>query len=614
MIPSVQAIELSEGQVTLPLTWMTILQMKKEDHPAALKTAIQVIALDPLDPAALFRLSNCYVFEKQYISAHKYYERAVSLLPVPERAPHSTKLARLQEQAKDEKENIFRADIMTIFPLEVIINIFQHGAIMDPLFVLRPSWVCQTWRNCLIKSCPELWRSWTVTHTELKGKFWESRRAAWDKRSGNALIEVSLKDFTMEAVAKTKQTLRNDVKTIKKLDIDVRNLPVLHCLRDNFWDIKGGTIEELRVSGGRLTRSPGRWQGSPAKDLTCGIPVDIGNIRVLELHRVSFLYSPGGRYIYPDPQRRHAPTVDEPFIAQYSTLKKLTITDCEIDFVSAKSIPDGSEAVAVGYQADLVHTVLRGAPALERLDITIDWMATMPERTRYGRPIVMQVLDSAILPPPGLWPIDIIMPKLKSIAFRMPSDCDVYRHARMVARDMLPLIPELEDTTPSEVLIQTLESAEFACSPYDNAPRLEVWLAQLHNTKRLGLCNDSESPYPKPARNFDELDDRIAYRSVQTLRNHPEYCPSMTEVQLEGCLVSGKDLVEYIRLRKRTAGCADIRRLVLKGCNTLSDKAKRVLQQEVTDVSIIQEARAAKKIVKQYNDDAFEEIEPLEEE
>jgi hypothetical protein len=133
---------------------MTILQMKKDDIPASTENALQAVELEPLDPAALFRLSNCHVLEKQYVSAHAAYGRAVALLPVPERTSHMTKLARLEEQANDEKKNVFRADIFSIFPLEVIMSVMEHGLLHDPLFVLRQTWVNRRWRNTLTGTAP----------------------------------------------------------------------------------------------------------------------------------------------------------------------------------------------------------------------------------------------------------------------------------------------------------------------------------------------------------------------------------------------------------------------------------------------------------------------------
>lgn len=206
---------------------MTVLQLRKEDFPLALKFALQTSQLDTMCPATLFRLSDCYSFEKHYVSALVYHEHAVALLPVPERAPHLAKLARLMEQADDEKANVFRNDIRSAFPLEVIVRIMEYGLSFDPLFVLRQSWVSRRWRNVPNHSCPELWRSWTIDHAELKGKHWESRRLAWKERSGSNISAVTLRGFTKEAVYKVRPTLRQGLRATKKLDIEVRNPAVL---------------------------------------------------------------------------------------------------------------------------------------------------------------------------------------------------------------------------------------------------------------------------------------------------------------------------------------------------------------------------------------------------
>lgn len=605
---------MSDGQVALPLTWMTILQTKKEDFPSALKFAVRTAELDPLCSATLFRLSSCHTSEKQYVSAHIYYERAVALLPVPEKAPHVARLARLQEQADDEKDKVFRGDIMSIFPLEVIINIFQNGLLTDPLFVLRQSWVSRGWRNCLNNSCPELWKSWTISHAELKGKAWKSRRAVWNKRSGQNISTITFKDFTIEAVAKIQQTLRNDGKVISKLEIQIRNPLVLHRLKMwCFSQIHDSRIEHLQVNGGRLTHSSSRYDVAGPQTLTCGIPVKIENLHTVDLNLVNFCDNSASWWTFHN--RRRSPTrVAEPVILQYPSLKRLCVLDCEFDHVYAVSTAESTETHEVPYQADKLHNMLRGSPALQYLEVTTDWLFSMPEQTRYDVPITILTLKTAVLPPPSLWRIDIRAPNLESIAFRLPPWYNIERHEQMLSEEWLPMIPAIDDTPIFEESISMLKTAEFACCAQDDSLRLESWLPRLQSIERFGIRNASKSPYPSPAMTYKELDDRVSYQVLGILNDHPEWLPAMEEIRLEGCLVCGKAMVEYVRQRKRVAGCAEIRRLVLKKCNTLSEKAFRTLEQEVADFSVIEEKRAAKYIMKRYIDDDFKASEPMEEE
>jgi hypothetical protein len=305
--------------------------------------------------------------------------------------------------------------------------------------------------------------------------------------------------------------------------------------------------------------------------------------------------------------------VAEPVVYQYPALKHLIVANCEFKFPYAVSAAESTGSFVVRYQADLLHTTLRGCPSLEYLEVTIDWLDEMPARTRYDLPIVMHSLKTAILPPPAMWPLDIVTPNLEFLAFRLPSDRNPWRHEGFVSRERLSMIPDIGDTTFSETLIQTLKSADFACCSQDNSSRLETWLTQLHSIVRLGVCNDSESPYPKPPVAYEDLADHAAYHVFGILKDHPEYCPALVELHFEGCLSSGKTIIEYIRLRRQTTGCAVIQRLVLKRCKVLSAKAKRTLAREVADCSIIQECTAPKYIVKRYIDDDFES-ENLEEE
>lgn len=150
--------------------------MKKANWPVALDNARKAAELEPFCPTVLFRLSALYGQEKQFVQAHIYYERALALLPVPEKLSYLAKLERLKEQSEDEKANIFRVDPFDILPLEVIINIMQFG-LEDPNYVFVASGVNRRWRTVLNYSCPELWKTWTFSHKDLQGKAWQAKKA-----------------------------------------------------------------------------------------------------------------------------------------------------------------------------------------------------------------------------------------------------------------------------------------------------------------------------------------------------------------------------------------------------------------------------------------------------
>jgi hypothetical protein len=222
-------------------------------------------------------------------------------------------------------------------------------------------------------------------------------------------------------------------------------------------------------------------------------------------------------------------------IAQYPSLRRLCVLDCVFKHVYAVSAADGIEDRRVRYQADELHTTLRGAPGLEYLEVTTDWLARMPAQTRFDLPIVMQSLKTAILPPPSLWRIDVIAPNLEALGFRLPAGYRLDAHEAVLREEQLPMIPDINDSPISEPSITTLQSAEFASCAQDDSRRLETWLSRLQNITRLGLHSVGKSPYPKPAVVFEQVEDRISYRIVGLLKDHPHYCPDMVELYLEGC-------------------------------------------------------------------------------
>lgn len=130
------------------------------------------------------RLAEALVREKQYVQAHLYFERALCFLPVPERAPYMNKLARIKEQAEDEKAHIYKEDPFDIFPLEVILRIMEIGLFDHRNFVLNASLVYRRLRNVLINSCNELWKTLTFSHSGFKTKHWEDKMKAWVERAG----------------------------------------------------------------------------------------------------------------------------------------------------------------------------------------------------------------------------------------------------------------------------------------------------------------------------------------------------------------------------------------------------------------------------------------------
>lgn len=117
------------------------------------------------------------------------------------------------------------------------------------------------------------------------------------ERAGTDADAISLKDFTMATVDKIKTILRSRVKQIKSLEVQARNSSVVDRIAlymggsgGNVVENTDGTIQHLRIDGGRFSRSSGgnTYWGNPSQTITCGIHTDIGNIHTIKLSFVDF--------------------------------------------------------------------------------------------------------------------------------------------------------------------------------------------------------------------------------------------------------------------------------------------------------------------------------------
>ncbi|KAI5449639.1 hypothetical protein NCC49_004190 [Naganishia albida] len=225
------AIELSGQTEALPYIWMTELRLKFAQYPRATEAAFKAALLEPLSPTILFRLSACFVHQKEFVQAHTFYNRAVSLLPVSEREQYLAKLKRLREQSVDQQNAVFKEDPFEIFPLEVIIRIMELGCVdSDPDFVLRMSWTNRRWRAVLINNCPELWKTLTFSHTGFIKKTWEAKSAEWVKRAAGRIDTLVFDDMSSGAADRVSRKQARYLADARTLMVEARGATVLSRL------------------------------------------------------------------------------------------------------------------------------------------------------------------------------------------------------------------------------------------------------------------------------------------------------------------------------------------------------------------------------------------------
>lgn len=581
--------------------------MKNDEWSDARQHAIKAAELDPVCPTVLFRAATCCLEMKDFIQAHTFYERAVHLLPTFERYPYLSELSRLKEKSDDKKANKTRADPFSVLPLETVIAVMRCGMNGDANFVLRCSWVSRRWREVLNHSCPELWKTWTVSHKETQSKYWDAKRAAWMERAGSRFDCLTLKDFSIGAANKISGKIRQYANGVKRFEAQVRNSAVLNQLVKNINKDYGFAfgIQDLRISGDRRgARSLGSsgYTSSPKQDLTCGIRMRVDDLHTIELTDIGFLtdssvYRRRNVFRLPLIQRQNSRKVDEPMFKKYPALKRLVLDGCVFDNAHAVTLTEYNKPRSVPkYQADIVHTTLRGAPALEHLEVTILRSERMSSEADVG--VRMEALKTAIVPPPSLWHINFSAPNLESIAFKL-SSFDYERIAwAPIVTEQLPMIPTIEESPISETLLSKLKSVEFVCDRYDDIFRLEQWLPRLSGITTLTVHSVARSPYPPSNANTVDEDCNVAHGVIQSLNNNPEWCPTLANLRLEGCFTPSNLLLEYVESRRNMAGSATLKRLELKKCSALSAQAQAELKQKVPECIIVSGLGAASAVMR----------------
>lgn len=595
---------------------MTELHLKNEDWPRASEHAKRGAELAPLCPTILFRLSACLVHEKEFVQAHTYYERAVSLLPVSERDPHLAKLKRLREQSIDQQNAVFKEDPFDIFPLEVIIRILELGcADGDPDFVLKMSWTNRRWRAVLTQNCPELWKTLTFSHTGFAKKVWDAKSAAWVKRAGGRIDTLVFDDISATACSRVTRKQGQYLADARILMVEVREPALLSRLADTLSILKRAT-EHLHIGRNPCARARTYRGGSETfSEISCGLLPDVTShqrIQSINVGYVNFesrrsrgLYEMG-MYVV----RKVAPEVRD-----YSMLKTLVLVHCGFNnaaYVSHQT-STGSTAstkVTVKYQTDPLHTALRGSPNLEYLEVKYrpshQGKAYMPGQ---GKRITMPALKSAILPSPSaVWCVDITAPNLESLAFNS-AGFDKYRFEHAHPIDPPTAIPRLIpsiDASPCEMDgLLTIKAFEIACYSGDTVADFQPWASRLDNVTSL-IIRNAGNAFPRDVPTAANPDTRLSSQAVQALTdNIGNWLPKLIELEFEACLTPGKALVEYVRKRKQTSGCLPLKRLTLARCGKLSEKAKRALETEVPEFVIKEESVAAPQTMARYVDDDF---------
>ncbi|KAJ9093206.1 hypothetical protein QFC21_006523 [Naganishia friedmannii] len=605
------AIRLSDGKETLPYTWLAFSLMTSERRSEARETLCEA----PLSSPLLLRLTTCYEQEKDYIKAYDTMERALQLTPDDERNPHTEHLKRLAEQARDMKANIFRGDPFEILPLEVVITIMRFGQDMKDDFVLKSSWVNQRWRHTLTQNCPELWRTLTISPQDVKNRVAVAKASTWLTRSKRQTDTWVFRDANVTTVQQLPPGYRHMIGEARHLKISVTEEAVLERFAEKFrshiYSLEALTIKVVvtwRRSIGERSRAE-RLQMRHEGDL-CFLIVHRHlrqNLKSIAVHDASFVRR---RYPSDSPVDRIYVRNTEFVNVSYPVLKRISIQHCAFDNVYNSSLFTGTGLLPplLEYQCDPLHAALRGAPALEYLEVraklTDSGRAAWPG---LGQRITLSQLKTAILPPPSIWSIDIIAPNLTTLRFVSPDSFYSYFYSRPEEARQAPLIPDIVD---SPILLETLprlEHVEFACFENDTTSRLEEWLSLLSSIKSLAIRSLRGNPWPAAPALSESPDQRAAVNVVQNLIDHPEWCPNLQELELQKCFATGNSLVQLVRTRKQSSHCVNLHRLSVQQSLSLTEKARKLLQKELPSFHLGYNCDPARGERREYWQDNFDE-------
>lgn len=345
-----------------------MIRMQGEKWTPAREAAVIAAELEPLNPNVLFRLSACYGQERDFVKAHEFCARALVLLSPAERVAHLEKFKRLQEQSKDVLDHVYREDPLDILPLEVMLNIFQFALTADNGIVMKASWVNRRWRNTIIHNCPELWNTWKFTHTSLVAKHTNPRKAVWQERPGGRCSTLQFRDITATSAAKVTRRTLKEAKDAITIDLQARYSDALCRLTQRVPSNTFHNVQRVLLAAdfGWSWQGEGSVQRELAsRSILYGLPFATDDICELQLVGIDFVSSDRRER---DGTIMSSRLISAPVVNRWSALSRLVIRQCAFDHEHANN-----DAPVKPFQTDLLHTVLRGAPNLEYLEVAISW-------------------------------------------------------------------------------------------------------------------------------------------------------------------------------------------------------------------------------------------------
>ncbi|KAJ9102010.1 hypothetical protein QFC19_004935 [Naganishia cerealis] len=572
--PAVSHRDRTEAHSLMPLI---PLHMRREAWSDAKEVALQVLKLLPFSESTLFQLSVCYERLEDFGNAYTSYARGVCLIPEEERGFYWSKLFRLKEQLDDQKVRLTSTDPFDILPLELLVEIMEFGLASDSKFVWQSSWVNQKWRKSLTENCRSLWKkvelSRGVTIKQPAEKWQYEIAQTYIKRSNGNLDTMKIQGFDKPGINRLWKFSQDHAWTAKTLHLGLTGLKALEVVQTKFKE-NVLNVQNLVIHCGPVRAN------EPPNLLVCLDSVIPQKLKTLEVVGVNFRMRLVESLMSANDPRIHQ-NCDS--IIQYPSLKRLKVHGCAFDNSYAPSVL----GLLTAYQVDQLHSALRGAPALESLEVTYLALGEHMAPFGVGKRIVLMHLRKLVLPSPSIWCIDVFAPNLESLSYIVVGAEWTAWCLPLVRKHHLTLIPGVDEAPTTFETLSRLKHVEFFCYEYDLVSRLEEWLSRLKGVTKLKIVAAKVGkPWPNQENQGESLDTRARMHVLQLLIDHPEWCPNLEDLELHACFASGSKLVEFVRTRRCLPGCATIRRLVLEGNMCLTERATMVLSRGVQEFSI----------------------------
>lgn len=496
-------------------------------------------------------------------------------MPPSERTPYRAKSERITEQARDEHNDVYRADPLEVLPLELVINVMQHGLLLDLNFVLKKSWVSRTWRRVLV-GCKELWE--TVTLTGNVGPF-DDRIKTLLQRSGGRPTAIKLLSISKSGTARLTKAYDPTFKDSRALMIRSWDNQDLRRVTEKVWS-RFHNLTELDIAATNIEYTKDRWGSTSTAIGSFWAPYAI-HCDVVPIEAVSRLEHISVRNAdFRGTRFRHEPLFRRGIVKpDYSALKSLIVDGCRLDTSPDELARDLAHWTSAGLTPPPAKTcplddVLRGANNLSFLQVRfrspMESSECLVPVTSGGR-IELLKLQKAVIPPVSIYPLSIHAPQLQSLSFALFGEeaLKAYDTGRWTRH--LPLLPNMEDSPVSlEILGQLSHFEMLACSA-DTIGIVDEWLSYMPKLRQLVV-----TCVPTP----DDVDDRhqrVDLCLLDSLLKNP-WCPELEEIHFDGVTVTSTKLTQLVQQRK-LAG-TPLQTLVING-PVMEDEVCEALSEEL---------------------------------